>query len=145
MQEPSTQSGDPTVVASQGQDQGLDQSPAAMGVDAQNVDQGHDFHQDGDSNDQDDQEILPRSNREIEIRRQPRMKRDFELKSLKIDAVIGDLNRSVTTRAQLASFSEHHAHISMVEPKKMFEALEDPDWLGPMHDELNNFKRNKVW
>ncbi|KAK1616334.1 hypothetical protein QYE76_021851 [Lolium multiflorum] len=29
--------------------------------------------------------------------------------------------------------------------KKVFEALEDPDWLEAMHDELNNFKRNKVW
>jgi hypothetical protein len=33
----------------------------------------------------------------------------------------------------------------MVEPKKVFEALEDPDWLEAMHEELNNFKRNKVW
>ena len=33
----------------------------------------------------------------------------------------------------------------MVEPKKVFEALEDRDWLEAMHDELNNFKRNKVW
>ena len=37
------------------------------------------------------------------------------------------------------------SHISMVEPKKVFEALEDPDWLEAMHDKLNNFKRNKVW
>ena len=57
VQEPSTQCGDSIVVASQGQVQDLDQSPAPMGVDAQNVDQGHDFRQDGDSNDQDDQEI----------------------------------------------------------------------------------------
>jgi hypothetical protein len=33
----------------------------------------------------------------------------------------------------------------MVEPKKVFEALEDPDWLDAMHEELNNFKRNNVW
>ncbi|KAK1681680.1 hypothetical protein QYE76_042528 [Lolium multiflorum] len=33
----------------------------------------------------------------------------------------------------------------MVEPKKVFDALEDPDWLDAMHEELNNFKRNKVW
>ena len=33
----------------------------------------------------------------------------------------------------------------MVEPKKVFDALEDPDWLEAMHEELNNFKRNKVW
>ncbi|KAK1684791.1 hypothetical protein QYE76_045639, partial [Lolium multiflorum] len=32
-----------------------------------------------------------------------------------------------------------------LEPKKVFEALEDSDWLEAMHEELNNFKRNKVW
>ena len=50
-----------------------------------------------------------------------------------------------STRKQLASFSEHQAHISMVEPKKVFEALEDKDWVDTMHEELNNFERNKVW
>ena len=33
----------------------------------------------------------------------------------------------------------------MFEPKKVAEALEDPDWLLAMHEELNNFERNKVW
>jgi hypothetical protein len=32
-----------------------------------------------------------------------------------------------------------------VEPQKVFEALEDPDWVEAMHEELNNFERNKVW
>ena len=33
----------------------------------------------------------------------------------------------------------------MIEPKKVWEALEDSDWLEAMHKELNNFERNKVW
>ena len=28
----------------------------------------------------------------------------------------------------------------MVEPKKVSEALEDPDWLLAMHEELNKFE-----
>jgi hypothetical protein len=32
-----------------------------------------------------------------------------------------------------------------VEPQKVFEVLEDPDWVEAMHEELNNFERNKVW
>ena len=32
-----------------------------------------------------------------------------------------------------------------MEPKKVYEALEDSDWLDAMHEELNNFERNKVW
>ena len=35
--------------------------------------------------------------------------------------------------------------VSMVEPQKVYEALEDPDWVLAMHEELNNFKRNEVW
>jgi hypothetical protein len=33
----------------------------------------------------------------------------------------------------------------MVEPSKVFEAIEDPNWLLAMQEELNNFKRNDVW
>jgi hypothetical protein len=33
----------------------------------------------------------------------------------------------------------------MIEPKKLFEALEDLDWLDAMYEELNNFKHNNVW
>ncbi|KAK1695896.1 hypothetical protein QYE76_012593 [Lolium multiflorum] len=33
----------------------------------------------------------------------------------------------------------------MVEPLKVNDALEDPDWLLAMQEELNNFKRNDVW
>jgi hypothetical protein len=32
-----------------------------------------------------------------------------------------------------------------VEPQKVFEVLEDPDWVEAMHKELNNFECNKVW
>jgi hypothetical protein len=58
--------------------------------------------------------------------------------------VIGDLRRKVTTRRQLASFSDHQAHNSMIKPKKICEALEDPDWFESIHEDVSNFKRNKV-
>ena len=45
----------------------------------------------------------------------------------------------------VSSFCDHQAHISMVELKKVFDALEDPDWVVAMHEELNNFEHNKVW
>ena len=69
----------------------------------------------------------------------------MELRQHLLENIIGDLKGKVVTRRQCANFSEHQAHISMVEPKKVFEAIEDLDWLNAMHDELNNFKRNKVW
>ena len=35
--------------------------------------------------------------------------------------------------------------LSQVEPKKIEEALVDPDWVISMQDELNQFERQKVW
>ena len=49
------------------------------------------------------------------------------------------------TRGQLATFSKHHAFVSCIEPNKVFKALDGPDWLDAMHEELHNFEHNKVW
>ena len=55
------------------------------------------------------------------------------------------LSRSVVTRSQkLALFNEHHSFVSCIEPKNVEEALQDPDWINDMHEELNNFTRNEV-
>jgi hypothetical protein len=62
-----------------------------------------------------------------------------------LESVIGSVRKGVSTRRQLENFSSHHAYISCMEPQKVFEALEDPDWVEVMHKELNNFKCNKVW
>ncbi|KAK1601881.1 hypothetical protein QYE76_008090, partial [Lolium multiflorum] len=81
--------------------------------------------QDGDPNDQVDQVTPPRPKRtkeEIEARRLARRDRTLEIRGHTHDKVLGD-----------------------VRAKKVFEALEDSDWVEAMHEELNNFKRNKVW
>ncbi|KAK1682867.1 hypothetical protein QYE76_043715 [Lolium multiflorum] len=104
--------------------------------------------QDGDPKDQVDQVTPPRPRKtkeEIEARRLERRERQLERLEHTHDKVLGDVRAKVSTRRQLANFSNHHAYISLVEPKKVFEALEDSDWLEAMHEELNNFKRNKVW
>ena len=50
------------------------------------------------------------------------------------------------TRSQkLVSFIAHHSFVSCHEPTKIEEALQDPDWINAMHEELNNFTRNEVW
>ncbi|KAK1607625.1 hypothetical protein QYE76_031298 [Lolium multiflorum] len=90
--------------------------------------------------------VKPRKTKEeIEARRLARRERQLERLEHTHDKVLGDVRAKVSTRRQLANFSNHHAYISLVEPKKVFEALEDSDWLEAMHEELNNFKRNKVW
>jgi len=100
---------------------------------------------DGQDEDQNDEDAPPRINEEIEARRKARVDRTLKLRGHTLDKVIGDVRGRVSTRRQLANFSDHQAHIAMVEPQKVWEALEDPDWLEAMHEELNNFKRNKVW
>ena len=50
------------------------------------------------------------------------------------------------TRSQkLASFIAHHSFVSYFVPTKVEEALQDPDWINAMHEELNNFICNEVW
>ena len=84
--------------------------------DEQFNDQGQSHGQDRDQNDQDDQAIPPRSNEEIEARRKARVERTLELRGHTLDKVIGDVRGKLSTKRQLASFYEHQAHISMVEP-----------------------------
>ena len=62
------------------------------------------------------------------------------------DLIIGSPSKGVMTRSQkLASFIEHHSFVSCFEPTKVEEALQDPDWINAIHEELNNFTRNEVW
>ena len=62
-----------------------------------------------------------------------------------IDNILGSINKGVTTHKRLSNFCEHHSFVSCIEPLKVEEALDDPDWVEAMHEELNNFTRNEVW
>ncbi|KAK1682301.1 hypothetical protein QYE76_043149 [Lolium multiflorum] len=156
----------PSHVQDQGQDQsrihdGSDEFPfdvctspnivqdQAHGVEhSQVIEESQVEGQYGDPNDQVDQVKPPRPRKtkeEIEACRLARRERTLEIRGHTHDKVLGDVRAKVSTRRQLANFSNHHAYISVVEPKKVFEALEDSDWVEAMHEELNNFKRNKVW
>jgi hypothetical protein len=45
----------------------------------------------------------------------------------------------------LQLFCEHYLFVSSFEPCKVEDALRDPNFVVAMQEELNNFKRNKVW
>jgi hypothetical protein len=62
-----------------------------------------------------------------------------------IDQIVGDINKGVQTQCRLASFCEHFSFVYCGEPTRIEEALEDPDWVNAMHEELNNFACNEVW
>jgi hypothetical protein len=59
--------------------------------------------------------------------------------------ILGSIRRGVSTRNQLSNFCGHVSCLSSLEPLKVYDALEDMDWVAAMHEELNNFERNKVW
>jgi hypothetical protein len=61
-----------------------------------------------------------------------------------IDQVVGDINKGVQTRSRLASFCEHYSFVSCGEPTRIEEALDNPNCVNAMHEELNNFARNEV-
>jgi hypothetical protein len=61
-----------------------------------------------------------------------------------VDQILGDISKGITTRSRLANFCEHYSFISSIEPFRVEEALQDPDWVLAMQGELNNFKRNEV-
>jgi hypothetical protein len=62
-----------------------------------------------------------------------------------IDQIMGDISKGVQTRSRVASFCQHYSFVSFQEPKRVDEALDDPDWVISMQEELNNFTRNEVW
>jgi hypothetical protein len=59
-----------------------------------------------------------------------------------VDQILGDISKEVTTRSRLANFCEHYSFVSSIEPFRVEETLQDPDWVLAMQEELNNFKRN---
>ena len=61
-----------------------------------------------------------------------------------VDNILGSIRRGVTTRSRLATFCEHYSFVSSLKPLKVDEALDDPDWVMAMQEELNNFTRNEV-
>jgi hypothetical protein len=61
------------------------------------------------------------------------------------DQILGDISKGVTTHSRLANFCEHYSFVSSIEPFRVEEALQDPDWVLAMQEELNKFKRNEVW
>ncbi|GJW77642.1 retrovirus-related pol polyprotein from transposon TNT 1-94 [Tanacetum coccineum] len=72
-------------------------------------------------------------------------------KHIELVNIIGNTGARMLTRAMAKQLSADSAHeclfvyfLSEEEPKKVSEALKHPGWVDAIHDELNQFARNKV-
>jgi len=65
-------------------------------------------------------------------------------KSHPLDQIVTDLNSEVQTRSRLKNFCAFYAFFSLMEPKNVYEALTDSDWIVTLQDELHQFDRNQV-
>jgi hypothetical protein len=74
---------------------------------------------------------------------QPRIQHQVA-KDHPIDQIMGDISNGVQTRSCVASFCQYYSFVSFHEPKRVDEALIDPDWVIFMQEELSNFTRNEV-
>jgi hypothetical protein len=68
----------------------------------------------------------------------------FRIKD-RVNSILGDIHKGVTTRSRVAHFCEHYSFVSSIDPYRIEDALRDPDWVVAMQEELNNFTRNEVW
>ena len=66
-------------------------------------------------------------------------------KSHPFELIIGDANEGVKTRSATQNECLYSSFLSQEEPKKVEDALQDPNWVLAMQEELNQFERNKVW
>src|SRR4051812_46097873 len=62
------------------------------------------------------------------------------------DVILGKKDDPIRTRAFLRNNADCQIGlVSLIEPTSVDHALEDPDWIIAMQEELNQFTRNDVW
>jgi len=69
-------------------------------------------------------------------------------KRMNVDMILEDIARpgpTTRSRTRLANFCGHFSFVSMLEPSKFDQAMEDPDWIIAMQEELHQFTRNNIW
>ena len=60
------------------------------------------------------------------------------------ELIIGDPDVGVRTKSATQNECLYSVFLSKMEPKKIEEALTDPDWVVAVQEELNQFEHQKV-
>src|SRR4051812_2462552 len=81
------------------------------------------------------------------ISEEPTVRRSSRLSSAHSeDVILGKKDDPIRTRAFLKNNADCQLSlVSLIEPTSVDHALEDPDWIIAMQEELNQFTRNDVW
>lgn len=136
------------IVNKQVQDQAQDQAQTQVEVhsnDQEQANQEDGGAQDSPTQDQSvDDERVERPIQRQEKNPHPRVPRMVQIDH-NVNNILRSIQKWVTTRSRLQNFCGFYSFVSSLEPIKIEDALEDPDWVLAMQDELNNFTRNEVW
>jgi hypothetical protein len=119
-------------------------NPSTSATNDQNQQEGNSSNNDSPQEDDQMASMTTPSTSTQEPIDQPRIHHQI-VKDHPNDQIMGDISKGFQTRARVASFCQHYAFVSFHEPKRVDEALDDPDWVISMQEELNNFTRNEVW
>ena len=57
-----------------------------------------------------------------------------------LDQFMSDINTGVQTRSKLRNICAFYAFLSNIEPKNVYEALADSDWVTAIQEELHQFE-----
>jgi hypothetical protein len=62
-----------------------------------------------------------------------------------VDNIFGSIRRGVTTQSRLKNFCTFYSFVSSLEPIKVDQALEDPDWVVAMQTTLKEIECGSWW
>ncbi|GAB2296671.1 hypothetical protein Dimus_038435 [Dionaea muscipula] len=88
----------------------------------------------------------PEPEQQIEEVRSPATHHPLQARSWKyqsfhpLDQIISDIEKGVQTRSDLNNFYLFSRFLSYIEPKNIFDALQDTDWVMAMQEELHQFE-----
>src|SRR4051812_36308265 len=65
-----------------------------------------------------------------------------------VDSILEDISQpghpTTRSRTRLANFCGSFSFLSMLEPSKFDEAMQDPDWMVAMMEELHQFEKHSL-
>ena len=92
-----------------------------------------------------EKQLVDSSKQPIEIMQQSELPKEWRIpRDLSVENIIGQIKEGDSTRSSISNFCRHTTFVSQIEPKSIDEALKDEKWVEAMHEELNQFARNKV-